>query len=93
MPRARLGERLGDDAAFVNGSFSQALEFDDTLTVDRAHEQPSVAAALALSRAGVGPGFITAIAIGARFPVALAACLRPFTGSAFIRAGCSPLSA
>jgi 2-methylcitrate dehydratase PrpD len=45
------GERLGvTTAAFVNGSFSQALEFDDTHNESIVHmSSPSVAAALALS--------------------------------------------
>jgi len=64
------GERLGvTTAAFVNGSFSQALEFDDTHNESIVHmSSPSVAAALALADLGVRPisgrDLITAIAIG-----------------------------
>ena len=48
------GERLGvTTAAFVNGSFSQALEFDDTHNESIVHmSSPSVAAALALADLG-----------------------------------------
>jgi len=54
------GERLGvTSAAFVNGAFAQALEFDDTHNESIVHmSSPSVAAALALSEIGRA-GFMT----------------------------------
>src|SRR4030095_15994308 len=57
-------------AAFANGSFSQALEYDDTHLESIVHmSSPSVASALALAElAAVGPvsgrDLITAIALG-----------------------------
>src|SRR5215467_3829445 len=54
-------------AAFANGAFSQALEYDDTHNESIVHmSSPSVAAALALADCGRVPGrdLITAIAIG-----------------------------
>jgi 2-methylcitrate dehydratase PrpD len=54
-------------AAFANGAFSQALEYDDTHNESIVHmSSPSVAAALALADAGKIPGraLITAIAVG-----------------------------
>ena len=54
-------------AAFANGAFSQALEFDDTHNESIVHmSSPAVAAALALSEYTrvSGRDFITAIAIG-----------------------------
>ena len=54
-------------AAFANGAFSQALEFDDTHNESIVHmSSPAVAAALALSELGPvsGTELITAIAIG-----------------------------
>lgn len=56
-------------AAFANGSFSQAMEYDDTHNESIVHmSSPSVAAALALSEMGSdrvsGRDLITAIAIG-----------------------------
>jgi 2-methylcitrate dehydratase PrpD len=54
-------------AAFANGAFSQALEFDDTHNESIVHmSSPAVAAALALSEYTQvsGRDFITAIAIG-----------------------------
>ena len=54
-------------AAFANGAFSQALEFDDTHNESIVHmSSPAVAAALALSGIGsrCGRDLITAIAIG-----------------------------
>src|SRR5580692_1528367 len=62
------GDRLGvTAAAFANGAFSQALEFDDTHNESIVHmSSPAVAAALALSEftAVSGRDLITAIAIG-----------------------------
>jgi 2-methylcitrate dehydratase PrpD len=62
------GDRLGvTAAAFANGAFSQALEFDDTHNESIVHmSSPAVAAALALSEIGPvsGRDLITAIAIG-----------------------------
>src|ERR1700744_1760205 len=66
------GDKLGvTTAAFANGAFSQALEFDDTHNESIVHmSSPAVAAALALSEAGsiaapiCGRDLITAIAIG-----------------------------
>jgi 2-methylcitrate dehydratase PrpD len=54
-------------AAFANGAFSQALEYDDTHNESIVHmSSPSVAAALALADAGriTGRELITAIAVG-----------------------------
>ena len=54
-------------AAFANGAFSQALEFDDTHNESIVHmSSPAVAAALALSEftAVSGRDLITAVAIG-----------------------------
>ncbi len=62
------GDKLGvTAAAFANGAFSQALEFDDTHNESIVHmSSPTVAAALALS--GIVPvsgrDLITAIALG-----------------------------
>ncbi len=62
------GDRLGiATAAFANGAFSQALEFDDTHNESIVHmSSPAVAAALALSETGPvsGRDLIAAIAIG-----------------------------
>ena len=65
------GDRVGVTmAAFANGSFSQALEYDDTHLESIVHmSSPSVAAALALAELGIagpvsGRELITAIAIG-----------------------------
>ena len=63
------GDRLGvTAAAFANGAFSQALEFDDTHNESIVHmSSPAVAAALALSeylRPVSGRDLITAIALG-----------------------------
>jgi 2-methylcitrate dehydratase PrpD len=63
------GDRLGvTAAAFANGAFSQALEFDDTHNESIVHmSSPAVAAALALSeylRPVSGRELITAIALG-----------------------------
>jgi 2-methylcitrate dehydratase PrpD len=62
------GDRLGvTAAAFANGAFSQALEFDDTHNESIVHmSSPAVAAALALSDLGPvsGRDLITAIALG-----------------------------
>src|SRR3984885_3430723 len=62
------GDRLGvTAAAFANGAFSQALEFDDTHNESIVHmSSPAVAAALALSEftAVSGRDLITAIALG-----------------------------
>jgi 2-methylcitrate dehydratase PrpD len=62
------GDRLGvTAAAFANGAFSQALEFDDTHNESIVHmSSPAVAAALALSEIGPvsGRDLITAIALG-----------------------------
>jgi 2-methylcitrate dehydratase PrpD len=61
-------DRVGvSTAAFANGAFSQALEFDDTHNESIVHmSSPAVAAALALSEftAVSGRDLITAIAIG-----------------------------
>ena len=54
-------------AAFANGAFSQALEYDDTHNESIVHmSSPSVAAALALADSGhvTGRELITAIAVG-----------------------------
>jgi 2-methylcitrate dehydratase PrpD len=54
-------------AALANGTFSQALEYDDTHNESIVHmSSPSVAAALALSEitAVSGRAFITAVAVG-----------------------------
>jgi 2-methylcitrate dehydratase PrpD len=63
-----FGDRVGvSTAAFANGAFSQALEFDDTHNESIVHmSSPAVAAALALSEftAVSGRDLITAIAIG-----------------------------
>src|SRR5580698_4406414 len=62
------GDKLGvTTAAFANGAFSQALEFDDTHNESIVHmSSPAVAAALALSEICPvsGRDLITAIAIG-----------------------------
>jgi 2-methylcitrate dehydratase PrpD len=62
------GDRLGvTAAAFANGAFSQALEFDDTHNESIVHmSSPAVAAALALSEITPvsGRDLITAIALG-----------------------------
>jgi 2-methylcitrate dehydratase PrpD len=62
------GDRVGvTSAAFANGAFSQALEFDDTHNESIVHmSSPAVAAALALSgiRRVSGRELITAIALG-----------------------------
>jgi 2-methylcitrate dehydratase PrpD len=63
------GERVGvTTAAFANGAFSQALEFDDTHNESIVHmSSPAVAAALALSEIShplSGRDLITAIALG-----------------------------
>jgi 2-methylcitrate dehydratase PrpD len=63
------GDRVGvTAAAFANGAFSQALEFDDTHNESIVHmSSPAVAAALALSeyvRPVSGRELITAIALG-----------------------------
>jgi 2-methylcitrate dehydratase PrpD len=62
------GDRVGvTTAAFANGAFSQALEFDDTHNESIVHmSSPAVAAALALSEYTPvsGRDLITAIAIG-----------------------------
>ena len=63
------GDRLGvTTAAFANGAFSQALEFDDTHNESIVHmSSPAVAAALSLSemlRPVSGLDLITAIALG-----------------------------
>jgi len=61
-------DRVGvSTAAFANGAFSQALEFDDTHNESIVHmSSPAVASALALSEftAVSGRDLITAIAIG-----------------------------
>jgi 2-methylcitrate dehydratase PrpD len=61
-------DRVGvTTAAFANGAFSQALEFDDTHNESIVHmSSPAVAAALALSEftAVTGRDLITAIALG-----------------------------
>ena len=63
-----FGDRVGvAAAAFANGAFSQALEFDDTHNESIVHmSSPAVAAALALSEICPvsGRDLITAIAIG-----------------------------
>jgi 2-methylcitrate dehydratase PrpD len=63
-----FGDRVGvPAAAFANGAFSQALEFDDTHNESIVHmSSPSVAAALALSEFTPvsGRDFLTAVAIG-----------------------------
>jgi 2-methylcitrate dehydratase PrpD len=63
-----FGDRVGvTTAAFANGAFSQALEFDDTHNESIVHmSSPAVAAALALSEYTQvsGRDLITAIAIG-----------------------------
>jgi 2-methylcitrate dehydratase PrpD len=63
-----FGDRVGvTTAAFANGAFSQALEFDDTHNESIVHmSSPAVASALALSEftAVSGRDLITAIAIG-----------------------------
>ena len=63
-----FGDRVSvATAAFANGAFSQALEFDDTHNESIVHmSSPAVAAALALSEftAVSGRELITAIAIG-----------------------------
>jgi 2-methylcitrate dehydratase PrpD len=54
-------------AAFANGAFPQALEYDDTHVESTVHmSSPAVAAALALSEIGLVPGraLITAVALG-----------------------------
>src|SRR6202167_4812213 len=62
------GDKLGvTAAAFANGAFSQALEFDDTHNELIVHmSSPAVAAALALSEIGPvsGRDLITAVALG-----------------------------
>jgi 2-methylcitrate dehydratase PrpD len=62
------GDRVGvTAAAFANGAFSQALEFDDTHNESIVHmSSPAVAAALALSEVRPIPGreLIAAIAVG-----------------------------
>jgi 2-methylcitrate dehydratase PrpD len=62
------GDRVGvTAAAFANGAFSQALEFDDTHNESIVHmSSPAVAAALALSELGPvsGRDLITAVALG-----------------------------
>jgi 2-methylcitrate dehydratase PrpD len=62
------GDKLGvTAAAFANGAFSQALEFDDTHNESIVHmSSPAVAAALALSEIGPvsGRDLIAAIALG-----------------------------
>ncbi len=63
-----FGDRVSvATAAFANGAFSQALEFDDTHNESIVHMSgPAVAATLALSELTkvLGPDLITAIAIG-----------------------------
>jgi 2-methylcitrate dehydratase PrpD len=63
-----FGDRVGvTTAAFANGAFSQALEYDDTHNESIVHmSSPAVAAALALSEFTEvsGRDLITAIAIG-----------------------------
>jgi 2-methylcitrate dehydratase PrpD len=63
-----FGDQVGvTAAAFANGAFSQALEFDDTHNESIVHmSSPAVAAALALSEIDrvSGRNLITAIAIG-----------------------------
>ena len=62
------GDHVGvTTAAFANGAFSQALEFDDTHNESIVHmSSPAVAAALALSEIGTvtGRDFIAAVAVG-----------------------------
>ncbi len=63
-----FGDRVGvTTAAFANGAFSQALEFDDTHNESIVHmSSPAVAAALALAEFSSvsGRDLITAVAIG-----------------------------
>ena len=63
-----FGDRVGvTTAAFANGAFSQALEFDDTHNESIVHmSSPAVAAALALSETAAvsGRDLIAAIALG-----------------------------
>jgi len=63
-----FGDRVGVTmAAFANGAFSQALEFDDTHNESIVHmSSPAVAAAVALADAAPvsGKDLITAIALG-----------------------------
>jgi 2-methylcitrate dehydratase PrpD len=63
-----FGDRVGvTTAAFANGAFSQALEFDDTHNESIVHmSSPAVAAALALSEYTPvsGRDFIAAMAVG-----------------------------
>ncbi|HEY4364552.1 MAG TPA: MmgE/PrpD family protein [Bryobacteraceae bacterium] len=63
-----FGDRVGVTmAAFANGAFSQALEFDDTHNESIVHmSSPAVAAALALADTAPvsGKDLITAIAVG-----------------------------
>ena len=63
-----FGDQVGvTAAAFANGAFSQALEFDDTHNESIVHmSSPAVAAALALAEFATvsGRDLITAIAIG-----------------------------
>ena len=62
------GDRVGvTAAAFANGAFPQALEYDDTHIESIVHmSSPEVAAGLALSEIGAVPGrdLITAVALG-----------------------------
>jgi 2-methylcitrate dehydratase PrpD len=62
------GERVAmPAAAFANGAFSQALEFDDTHNESIVHmSSPSVSAALAIAEARpmTGCDFIAAVALG-----------------------------
>ncbi len=62
------GDRVAvTTAAFANGAFSQALEFDDTHNESIVHmSSPAVAAALALAEIGPvsGRDLITAVALG-----------------------------
>jgi 2-methylcitrate dehydratase PrpD len=62
------GDKVGvTAAAFANGAFSQALEFDDTHNESIVHmSSPAVAAALALSEIGPvsGRDLIAAVALG-----------------------------
>jgi len=65
------GDRVGvATAAFANGSFAQALEFDDTHNESIVHmSSPSVAAALALAEAAIagavsGRDLLAAVAVG-----------------------------
>jgi 2-methylcitrate dehydratase PrpD len=64
-----FGDKVGvGSAAFANGGFSQALEYDDTHNESIVHmSSPAVAAALALAEASPtvsGRDLITAIALG-----------------------------